>query len=626
MADPLEAVRRFLGELKRRKVYRVAIAYVVVAAGSIELVDLLVPSTRLPAWSSELFIALAALGFPLAIVLAWAFEVTPEGIVRTSERAAGGKSAAKGAQASTAHGESPAAAAAPGEGAEAAAAPRGGPEGEAAELDVRSVAVLPFQNLSGTEEAAPFAAGLHDDLLTELSRLSALTVISRTSLMAYRATDKSAPQIGRELGVGTIVEGAVQQAGRRVRLRVQLIDVRTDAHRWAERYDRELTTENIFEIQTELAREIAEVLRAELTPEERKRFEGARVSTRDLEAYRLHAEGRRGLDQRTEEGIARAIDRFRRATDRDPDYAPAWAGLAEAVLLLRFYDYPAPEDVPDPRVAAERALELDPADAEAHASLGILHSLRQDGPAALRALRRAVELRPSHAEAHAWLGWVRLMVGSPRTASATAVRAVEIDPLAPAARAYLAEIRLAEGEAEQALREATRAHEIQPEYALACFMKGLALHHLERWTDAEQAFADALRLARPRGTPSRAEVRAALAANRAAAGDVSGAREELVRLEEAADPFSLGLARAAVGEVDGAFEAFGRVREWGSFETEHLRYFFPTALGPLRGDPRYEALIREVNRHWGVDPDEDRPGDAPRSERAAGATRTRRPD
>lgn len=616
MADPLGGIGRFLRELKRRKVYRVAVTYIIVAAGSIELVDILVPTTRLPPWSDELFLGLAVLGFPLAVVLAWAWDVTPEGVRRTAyrvpeEEATGPDGGtAGGADSGTAPGDDTyptAAESAPEAPVPPDAATSGPPtdsrEPELPALDVLAVAVLPFDNLSGTEEAEPFAAGLHDDLLTELSRLSALTVISRTSLMAYRDTEKTVREIARELGAGTVVEGGVQQAGRRVRLRVQLIDARTDAHRWAERYDRELTPENIFEIQTELAREIAGILRAELTPEEKRRIGRRRAPTRDLEAYRLHVEGREGLNQRTEADIHRAIRLFREAVARDPSYAPAWAGLAEGALLLRFYDYTVPEHAPDPEVAAERAIELDPDDAEAHASLGILHSLRREGPAALRELRRAVELRPSYGDAHAWLGWVHLMTGQPREALGPARRAAELDPVAPAARVYLAEALLADGKGREALREATRARRIQPEYGLGHFMRGLALHHLECPADAVEALEEALSLARPGGSPSRAEVRAALAATLATAGDRSGARQHLAALERAADPFSLGLARAALGEEDAAFEAFRRVREWGSFETEHLRYFFPRALGPLRQDPRWEALIRDVDGQWGRDRD-----------------------
>ena len=240
---------RFLGELKRRRVYRVSAIYLVLAIGGLELASVLLPATRLPGWFDELFLGLAIVGFPLVAVLAWTFDITESGIHRTPDTVApdADPDRPEGAEVG-----------AP----ESALVPSGRP------LDPLVVAVLPFENLSGAAEAEPFALGLHDDLLTELSRASALTVISRTSVRGYLGSTKPLPEIARELGAGTIVEGGVQQAGSRVRLNVQLIDARTDRHLWAERYDRELTTENIFELQSELAAQVMRRLHATLTAEE----------------------------------------------------------------------------------------------------------------------------------------------------------------------------------------------------------------------------------------------------------------------------------------------------------------------------------------------------------------------
>lgn len=470
------------------------------------------------------------------------------------------------------------------------------PTEEAGALPPRALAVLPFENVSGSDEAEPFAAGLQEDLLTELSRISALTVISRSSVVGYRGAGRSIREIARELGVGTVVEGAVQSAGGRVRLNVQLTDARSGEHRWVERFDRELSASNIFEIQSELAGKIARTLKAELTPEERERV--GREPTADLEAYRLYIQGRGLLDQRTSREMYRAVDYFSRAIEKDADYALAWSGLADALSLLEFYDHPRPPSAPDALDAARRAVDLGPELGQTRAALGIVHSVRRQGRAARRELERAVELRPSYAEAHGWLGWMLLVQGRPERALEAAARAAELDPLAPAFRVYLAETLLALGRKEEALREARRAREIRPGYGLVHFIEGLALHHLGKLDEARAAFERALPLVPPGGTPSHTEIRAALAVTRAATGDMDGAREFLVRIRGAGDSFSRGLVHAALGEADAALELFEEIEEWGSFATDHIRYFFPEVLGPLRDDPRFGAILRAVDRSW----------------------------
>lgn len=468
-------------------------------------------------------------------------------------------------------------------------------------FDPCTIAVLPFDPPSGRKAAAPFAAGLHDDLLTTLSRVETLTVIARPSVLPYRDAETSMADIARHLEVGTIVTGRVHQAANRMRLNVQLIDARDEHLQWAETYDRALTAENLFDIQSELAEKVARSLKAKLTAADQKRL--GKPPTSDLEAYRLYAQGRRRLDARTEAGIRRAARDFQRAIEQDGEYALAWAGLADAFSLFEFYGYPRPDDTPDPMEVAHRAVELDPELGEAHAALGICHAIRQEGPAALHALQRAVERMPSYAEAHIWLGWVWLCLGHPNNGLGFSERAVELNPLTPAFRVFLAENYLAQGRVDDALREARRARAIQPEYGLTHFMEGLVLYHQGRLVAAASALQQALSGLSPRGTPTHAEVRAGLAVMHAVAGDTSQTRTLLDQIDETDAPFSAGLVHAALGDSDAAFNAFERVRTWGTFETEHIRYFFPDVLGPLRNTPRYDALIRRVNRAWGLRPD-----------------------
>jgi len=466
--------------------------------------------------------------------------------------------------------------------------------------DRRSVAVLPFETVGGSEEARIFAAGLHHDLLTRLSRIDNLKVISRTSVLRYRGGSAPVPTIARELGVGTIVEGGVQHVAGRLRLNVQVIEVDGDTHRWAETYDETLDAGNLFDIQSELAGKIANRLRAELTRHDRLRV--ARRSGGDLDAYLLYVQGRTHLARRSERGIGRAVEYFGRAIDRDPTYAPAWAGLAGARALQEWYGYLGSAGSIDAMEAARRAVELDPELADSHTALGTVFAGLQDGPAARRAFQRAIELEPNDAEPQVWRGWVDTMLGRPRDGIAPAQRAAELDPMAPYTRAYLGILYLANGRPEDALTEARIARELQPDFEIPYFTEGLALHHLECPAEATFAYEECLALVGAHGAPTRSEVQAALAVTRAAAGDPAAARSLLDDVRAAGDPFAEGLIRAALGEREAALSAFEAVPRWGPFPTALVRYLFPRVLGPLRSDPRFRAVLGRVNGAWGLRP------------------------
>lgn len=474
---------------------------------------------------------------------------------------------------------------------------------------VPSLAVLPFEHLGSSEEGRAFAAGLHHDLLTRLSRIDDLKVISRTSVLRYQGGG-SVPEIARNLGVEAIVEGGIQLANGRVRLNVQLIEVRGDTHRWAQTYDHDLNATNLFDIQTELAEKIAGRLRAELTQDERARV-GQRT-TADLDAYLLYAQGRTHLARRTERGISRALHYFHRAVEEEPGYASAWAGVAEARALQQWYGYAVRPDAIDPMTAAERSVELGPELSEAYTALGSVYAGKQQGPAAIRAFQRAIILEPNNAEPHVWLGWMCMMLGSPEEGVPPAERGADLDPVAPYSRAFLSLLYLGSGRMEAALRESRTARKLQPEFEIPHFAEALALHHLGRFAESAFAAQECLPLIKDRGAPSRSEVQAALATTRAAAGDLSASRAILAEVRDAGDSFATGLIHAAHEDREQAFAAFERVRHWGAFSTLLVRHLFPDALGPLRGDPRFETLLRRVNSSWGMTAD----GALPEEERA----------
>ncbi len=265
----------FFEELKRRKVYRVAVAYVIVAGGIIQLASAVFPAWELPDWSLRLVIVLLLVGFPIALILAWAFDVTPQGIQATPPLPIACRATA------------------PIAGATSFFLPRARPRRfrrgrilsscrarPRTKVD-KSIAVLPFENFSVDKDNAFFADGIQDDILTNLSKIGDLKVISRTSVMGYRGKEKNVRQIGKELGVSAVLEGSVRREGNRVRVNVQLINAENDQHLWAEDYDRDLT--DVFAIQTDLAQKIAHELRAQLSPSEQE--EMTRKPTENGEAY-----------------------------------------------------------------------------------------------------------------------------------------------------------------------------------------------------------------------------------------------------------------------------------------------------------------------------------------------------
>ncbi|HET7273919.1 MAG TPA: BTAD domain-containing putative transcriptional regulator [Longimicrobiaceae bacterium] len=460
------------------------------------------------------------------------------------------------------------------------------------ELPIRSIAVLPFENTSSSADAEPFAMGLHDDLLTELSRISSLTVIARASMQRYRGTTKGISEIARELGVGTVIEGAVQSSGGRLRLNVQVIDARNGTHRWAERYDRDLTMDNIFDLQGEIAEKIARATQAELTPSERER--SGSEPTENLEAYRHYARGRGLLDQRTEGAMRRSLYYYERATELDPTYALAWVGFADALILLYDYGYETAERVlPRAEKAIDRALELNATLPEAHTSLGLLNANRRRGFVGLSEFRKAVQLRPGQADAHNWISWNSLVLGYPQDALESATRAVELDPMFPEAVSNLSLSYLVNGDAEEALRLARRTRDLQPDWTTGNLYEGLALYHLGRFGEAIAV----LRNLTAKWAGSGPNLTLALAC--AAAGESAEADGLLTEFQEKEDAFAEGILQLAVGIRKRAFEILKDVDRWDYWTCLAMHHFYPDVMAPLRASQLYDGMCQKMNRCWG---------------------------
>src|SRR3989441_7119368 len=348
----------FFEEVKRRKVYRVAVAYVIAAGGIIQLASAAFPAWELPNWSLRLVIVLLLIGFPIALVLGWAFAVTSQGIKATPEVAAPGSHLRRNVIMLVATGVIVSVAA--------------GffllPRAAARKID-KSIAVLPFQNLSDENENAYFADGIQDDILTNLSKISDLKVISRTSVMLYRGSGiRNARDIGKALGVATLLEGSVRRIGNRVRVNVQLINANNDEHIWAEDYDRDLT--DVFAIQTDLARRIVSALQAKLSPNEKARLD--RRPTQNPDAYLLFVQAHDYASQREmfRDTSLKAEPLFEQAIKLDPNFALAFAGLSMVESWLYHTSDPVPARREKARLNADEALRLQRDLPEGHLALG----------------------------------------------------------------------------------------------------------------------------------------------------------------------------------------------------------------------------------------------------------------
>lgn len=462
-----------------------------------------------------------------------------------------------------------------------------------------SIAVLPFE-VFGTTGDFPLIDGLHHDLLTRLSHIEDLRVISRTSVKRYQDTMLPIGDIARELGVAWIVEGAVQQVGDEIQLNAQLIDTARDTHVWARTYRRELTARNLFSIQQEIVEDIADSLAARLDRRKETRLDT--IPTHDLESYTLYVQGRTHLDRRTETGMSGALVFFHEALEHDPDYALAWVGLTDALTLLHDYGYRDADSVlPQAEAAIERALELDPQLAEAHASLGLLHSTRRRGPDALAALQRAVELRPGYAEAHNWISWNSLVLGLPEQAWESARRATELNPHSPEAISNLILSLVVNNRLDQAIEQAERIRTLGLSFSTDRFYKGLAQYQAGHYRAAIDTLQD-IEAAWARGGPQ-----AVLAMAWIAEGEPRRAESLLQALEDRNDRFSMAMVHAALGEEQRASELLDSIEQWHYWSALALHHFMDTLLADLARTPGFRDRHAAMRAFHGLPPAEADP-------------------
>jgi TolB-like protein len=591
--------QRLFAEFKRRRVFRVAAVYGASAFVVLQVADLLQEGLQLPQAFLTVATVLALAGFPVALLLAWMYERTPQGLVRTPDprpneleeivaqslvrRWPVGIAAAAGTalllvSSWWALGRP----AAPG-------VERG---------DYSSIAVLPFENMSGNEEDSYFADGLSEELLNALSRVPGLQVAGRTSSFALRDANLDLKTIADTLGVETVLEGSVRRSGGRVRVTAQLIEAEGGFHLWSQDWERELTADNVFEIQDEIAGAVAlamvtgeEPTGADHPAEGRASdLVPASVRTSDLGAYELYLAGRHHWSARTPQGLEEAVRLFEAALERDSLYAPAWVGLSAAYNALPWYSDYSPEEAAErSKSAAERALELDPGNAEALYTLAItVFEFDLAWVEAASLFERAIAIDPTYSQGLTWYCWFLSSMGHWEDAIPWCERSVELDPLRVHALSQLGEILLVVGRYDDGLRPVSQALAIQPDFPMGRMLMTLGLAASGRLDEAEESLR---RYARDTGIPG----------GESDASAIIGGLRDRSRRDEAASVvlgwLDLRDTQAywivdwldLMGAREQAIDVVERMFETSPHEVGAINTLMATES--LRGDPRFDAAV-----------------------------------
>lgn len=586
----------FVSELRRRNVYKVAVAYAIVGWLLVQVATQVFPFFEIPNWAVRLIVLAIVIGFPIALVMAWAFELTPEGLKRTEDVDLGAAAQRSRHRAwifvvilagamslglfflgrYTAGNK--------------AASPN--------EISSKSIAVLPFGNLSRDPDNAYFADGIQDEILTRLAKIADLKVISRTSTQRYKSSPENLPEIAKQLGVAHILEGTVQKSGDNVRVAVQLIRAATDSHLWAETYDRKLT--DIFAVESEIAKTIAESLRVKLSGTEQSAI-GARP-TENSEAHDLYLRGRYFVEKRTGDDFKRAIDYFNQAIAKDPNYALAYAGIADSYVLLPQYSNEQPGELfPKAKLAAEKALAIDSNLGEAHVSLGlVLQGVDLNLKDAKREFERALELNPNDAAAHYFLGLIVLAPwGQFDQAIAEVKRAIELDPFSVIMNANLGYCYFLARRYPEAIAQLRKATELDPNFPFTRAVLGAALElngdsagaitEYEKAYEVEKGYPVG---ARHLGLVFLAHAYA-LQGERAKALQFLGQAQDLEQRHGGVPAYGLAVIYLGLGEKEQAIDWLER--SYRAKETGIIRMIkVDPLLDSLRGDPRFEKLADQI--------------------------------
>jgi serine/threonine-protein kinase len=569
----------FFTELKRRNVYKVAAAYAVVAWLLMQVASQIFPFFEIPNWVVRLVVLLLLIGFPIALIIAWAFEVTPEGIKRTEVANAAGQRSRGGAwiyivligvalsgglffvgRYTAGHGVS-----------QVREVATAGAE--------KSIAVLPLLNESGDPKDEYFSDGLSEELIAALAQISGLKVIGRSSSFRFKDRKEEPKTIGEKLGVSTLLEGTVRKQGDRVRIVAELVNAADGIELWTRTFDREL--KDIFTVQEEIAKAVADSLKVALLGSQEK---SAQMATNSVEAHNAYLQGHFHFQRRNLEDYRKAVSYFDQAIQLDPNYALAYAERAEASTLIGDLSGQAKTEWPRARTDAEKAVAIAPALAEAHAALGwVRFFVEWKFDEGLRELRRAKELSPANPTANDLLARVIVYLGRVDEAERQARQAVELDPLSFPAQNNLARVLFFAGKLDEADAAGRKSAELQPTAATS-----------HRWQvsvavqrgDGETALREAQ--LEPDEGYRRFEIALAQqvrgdrqAADAAVADLIAYGRDQLA--------YQIAEVYAVRGEIDKAFEWLQI--SFDSHDTGTLVLLVDPLLRGLRDDPRYKNLL-----------------------------------
>jgi TolB-like protein/DNA-binding winged helix-turn-helix (wHTH) protein/Tfp pilus assembly protein PilF len=459
---------------------------------------------------------------------------------------------------------------------------------------IRSIAVLPLENLSGDASQNYFADGMTDELITDLAQISALRVISRTSVMVYKGARKPLPQIARELNVDAVVEGTVLRSGDQVRITAQLIEASTDRHLWSQSYKGELR--DTLALQNRVAGAIADQIRINLTPREQAALKNVKVV--NPEAYESYLKGRYFWNKRTADGLKVALAYFKQAIEEDPKYAQAYSGLADTYALLGDWQYAVmtpKEAFPKAKVAAIKALELDSSLGEAHNSLAfVLDGFDWDFDSAGKEFQRAIELNPGYATAHHWYAWHLSLLGRFDEAIVEMKKAENLDPLSLIINADLAELLDLAHSYDESIRQSRKTIEMDPNFGLAHNQLAQAYLQKHMYDEAVGEFQEAVKLSGDSPT---------CIANLARAYVASGMRSEAINLlgdlKKRSNPgysnaSEIAMIYASLGDRDQAMNWL----EKGYEERFNPGVLLRPGFDPLRSDPRFQNLVHRIGLPW----------------------------
>jgi serine/threonine-protein kinase len=563
VSEAASKLGHLLAELKRRKVYRVAVVYAIVGFAVIEGGQLIFDALEFPRAAWQFVVVLTILGFPIALVLAWALDVTPEGIRRTAPLpSAAGPDVEEAAE----------------------------PVSKQAEPQPASIAVLPFSDMSPEGDQEYFCDGMAEELINALTKVKELQVAARTSSFQFKGRSEDVREIAKSLGVRSVLEGSVRRAGDRLRVTAQLVKAEDGYHLWSETYERQL--EDVFAIQDEISRSIVDTLRPTLVGEPERKL--VRASTQSMEAYDHYLRGRHYWEQRYKVGLETALTYFQKAVEIDPGFALAYRGIGDCYTVLGVYAFlPPGEGLSIGKTAVFRALELDEGLSEAHASLGWSHFFFGfEWEHSEQEYRRAIELNPGNAEAHTWYGVLCGAQGRFAEAFEHLAIALQLDPLSCYVTAMFGAMKVNARDFDGGIRMLEAVVERDPRYLMAVWLLSWAYSCASRHDEAVRAGERALALSNEANF-----WKGSLASGYAQAGLRDKALKLLEDLSERmaseyVSPLMLAWGYLALGDEEKGLELLAQA------VAEQSPYLFSIHRDPqydkIRSHPRFAELVEQV--------------------------------